>query len=371
MVRPLSGGSVERCAGPWHGWRWVPETAPWFDALARRSADWTCAPLDISDEASFRSALADAVERRRAWLIHPCLSPLLDSRFGLHDAQARLAFWIAVHSDRPLGVFGSIRLARDVELFGPGGGFPVAAGEHSFADLAAMMPESPGGPVPDPWGQALPDQAAIGGLAETAWWSRGSHDERAANQCRDDIRALLKTQHALRTVLPDAFGWFSGMTRVVIPLRAGEGEQFRSGSVAGIPGLVVIEITRSHLLTLEALIHETAHLHFHFCELAVPLVRPDHERLYASPLRRDPRPLRGIFLAYHALIYMCALYRDWFAATGDARCVEALANLRPLLRDAGATVAGADAGLTDSGRAFLRRCDKLAERAASVTSAAQ
>jgi len=228
-----------------------------------------------------------------------------------------------------------------------------------------MMPDGPPDPIPDPWGNALPDHAAVGDLAATAWWQREPLTESHGKQCRQDILALLKAQRALKSVLPAAHRWLTRMTRVVVPLGAGDPGQFRSGSVAGIPGLVMVEITGSYLLTLEALIHETAHLYFHFCEVSDPLIRADQTQLFTSPLRADPRPLRGIFLAYHALIYMRSFYRDWFAATGDGRCLEALDNLRPLCRDAGATMASAKTGLTYAGRAFLCQCDALADHDAS------
>lgn len=304
--------------------------------------------------------MAKALEEQCPWLIHPCMSPLLEPRFRNHDAQARLIFWSAVNSGDPLRRFGTLHLEQDCHLFGTGGGFFVPAGEHEIALLADQMQESIYNPLPDPWGQVLPDHEAIGDLAHTSWWANAPQSDAGLEKFRSSIMRLLKAQKALQKLLPDVWNWFANMTCVVVPLRESEVDQFRSGTVTGIPGLVIVEITDSHLLTLEALIHETAHLYFHFAELDAPFVRPEHDKLYSSPLRRDPRPLRGIFLAYHALIYMCGFYREWFEATDDDRCREALEGLRPLCQDAGHILIEAKDGLTRTGQDFLGKCNILA-----------
>jgi HEXXH motif-containing protein len=57
---------------------------------------------------------------------------------------------------------------------------------------------------------------------------------------------------------------------------------------------------------LEALIHESAHRQLFFLEAQGPLVNPHDRGLYPSPLKSDPRPLRAVLAAYHALVYMAA-----------------------------------------------------------------
>jgi hypothetical protein len=343
-------------------WHWAADSESWFQEMARRVSNWKGTQLRLSHEELFRSLLLRAAINKSPWLAHPCMSPLVNPKFGNHDAEARMAFWIAINSEVGLDALGSVDFDHPVDIFGQSGSFLASAGTHFFVDIGQSMPKGLAGPIPDPWGTALPERTAIGDLAVTSWWEHQPLTQRQELECNDNIVSLMRANHALRSTLPAAYAWYSGMTQVIVPLSAGGSGQFRSGSVSEIPGLVVVEITASYLLTLEALIHETAHLYFHFKELANPLIGTDGLKLYTSPLRVDPRPIRGIFLAYHALIYMCAFYEDWFAATTDRRCLEALDNLRPLRRDAGTTMASAEASLTDAGIDFLRICDALAGR---------
>jgi HEXXH motif-containing protein len=102
--------------------------------------------------------------------------------------------------------------------------------------------------------------------------------------------------------------WITEVTHIAIPLR-GEGTSFRSGSHPAIPGLVELDMLAEDQI-LEALVHESAHLYLYLTEAGGPLINPDHTERYSSPLRADPRPLRGILLAYHALAFISARYRD-------------------------------------------------------------
>jgi HEXXH motif-containing protein len=77
-----------------------------------------------------------------------------------------------------------------------------------------------------------------------------------------------------------------------------------------LPGVVTLDIDIDSVFLLEALVHESAYHHLFIEEAASPLVHPRHHGTYHSPLRPEPRPLRGILLAYHALAYICAFYTD-------------------------------------------------------------
>lgn len=360
LADPIQAGATEIGNAAWRGWSWLPEPHDWFVHLGDCLDRWGVSPARVSADAPFRDALRAAAHERAPWLVHPCLSPLLEPRLRTHDAQVRLLVWTALNSGAPAADFGTISLHADCDLFAPGGSFAVSAGEHRISDLVASAPTDDFSPMPDPWGHTLPAFDAVGDLALTAWWGHVPATAHDHDQFRASVSGLLKAQSALQRVLPAAWHWFSAMTRVTIPLRKSEGGQFRSGTMAGIPGLVLVEITDQYLLTLEALIHETAHLHYHFAEIVTPFVAPHHAQHYASPLRRDPRPLRGIFLAYHALTYMCGLYRDWHIATGDPRCREAFDQLERLRHDAGDTMQSAADGLTEAGRDFLARCSAMA-----------
>jgi HEXXH motif-containing protein len=85
---------------------------------------------------------------------------------------------------------------------------------------------------------------------------------------------------------------------------------------------------------LESIVHESAHLHLYMALAQEPLIDPDHDGHYKSPLRPDPRPLRGILLAYHALAYIAALFAD--VSRLDDASSERLAGVRQRVRAAAA-----------------------------------
>jgi HEXXH motif-containing protein len=73
---------------------------------------------------------------------------------------------------------------------------------------------------------------------------------------------------------------------------------------------VVFLTLHNELQAIEALVHESAHQHLFMAEATSALVDPRHTSVYKSPLRDDPRPLRGVLLACHALAYIAAFYTD-------------------------------------------------------------
>jgi HEXXH motif-containing protein len=123
---------------------------------------------------------------------------------------------------------------------------------------------------------------------------------------------LRETRHALAVfdrAMPECAAWARAVTRVIVPLRDG-GATSASGSQPDLPGLVQIAGLNGPVATLEGLVHESAHHHFTMVEAGGVLVDPEHRELYRSPLRDDPRSLRNVFLAVHALHYMVAFYEE-------------------------------------------------------------
>lgn len=59
----------------------------------------------------------------------------------------------------------------------------------------------------------------------------------------------------------------------------------------------------------EHLIHETSHLNLNVVQAVDPLVLNSPDELHQSPLRRDPRPLMGIFHAQFVLSRLVHMYR--------------------------------------------------------------
>ncbi|MEO1563679.1 MAG: HEXXH motif-containing putative peptide modification protein [Pseudomonadota bacterium] len=74
---------------------------------------------------------------------------------------------------------------------------------------------------------------------------------------------------------------------------------FGGGSIFSMPGLLFLNVNQpsERLDMIEVLAHESAHsLLFGFC-IDEPFTKNDPNATYQSPLRRDPRPMEGI---YHA-----------------------------------------------------------------------
>jgi HEXXH motif-containing protein len=114
----------------------------------------------------------------------------------------------------------------------------------------------------------------------------------------------------LRECLPQTLQWISAATSVIVPMRNPGLNVFRSCSQATLPGLVWTDLAGGEAQIMETVVHETAHNHIYTAEAEAPLVDPGHQDRYSSPLRPEPRPLRGIMLACHALAYICAAFVD-------------------------------------------------------------
>ena len=346
----------------WAGWRWKPDTSRWFVGVGVRALSWSPPPTLGLEAEALRAALYAAATRNEQWLVHPCISTLLQGGGSSQEGHARLAAWIALNTDKTQRhSLGGICLSHDTWLWAQDGPYLVEAGTHKFESLPATDAWFDDLALPDPWGDSLPDTAMAGDIGDATWWVRLPLSASDEPELASDIRNLLVTQRLLSSLLPTTSNWVRAVTRVVVPLVRSRGDEFRSGSIAGIPGLVFVEMTHKQLLVLEALVHESAHLHFHIAEFDNGFIVAGHDARYASPLRPDPRPLRGIFLAYHALVYMCAFYKDWQRSTDDVRAVEALYQLLQHRAAAGELLCAARANLTSAGNAFLSSCLKFAE----------
>jgi HEXXH motif-containing protein len=132
--------------------------------------------------------------------------------------------------------------------------------------------------------------------------------------------------------------------------------------MAEIAGMVALDVFGGEIQILEALVHESAHRHLYIAEMDAPLIDPDCEERFRSPLRPEPRPLRGIMLACHALAYICLFYEE-AAKTGLETPTGALSELQNYLEDAAATLVANRHLLTPAGTEFLERTLEVANHA--------
>jgi len=127
---------------------------------------------------------------------------------------------------------------------------------------------------------------------------------------------LLSAIARLERALPECFDWFRHATRLIIPLVRKKDGKVRSASRQQTLGAIFCDLA-AFPDVLEAIIHETAHQHFYLTEMSLPLVG-DGAAKYYSPLRKVLRPLRGVFLAYHALLHI----QRFYLAAEDAKLVD-------------------------------------------------
>jgi HEXXH motif-containing protein len=333
-------------------WSWLPDPAPWFDSLVDPLIAWEPDPELKADVPSVKLAIARAIDNRGAWLRHPCASRLtLRTQRHARRRDLQLLVWVAAHvEDDP----GQVAVPAELGLWSPSGEHRLGPGVYSLAELGASLREAPspcaldldpwcgsvGFPMPDSWAEILPEATDADRMRLTS-----------------EIVAFCRAVSRIEALLPEMLAWLTTATRVVIPLRGEPGGDFHSGSQPDLPGAIYCDLFGGPLQILEALAHETAHLHLHTAAAHAPLVDPDHQGRYHSPLRPEPRPLRGILLACHALAYICAAFVDARRAgyTSEDASTRTLDDLRHRMDDAEATLVANRQYLTDWGNDFLER----------------
>jgi len=195
------------------------------------------------------------------------------------------------------------------------------------------------------------------------WSAQEPLHEKQQQQLQHEVLFFLRAMHVAKSILSDFEKWAASVTRVVVPFYSkGGGGVFHSSSNATIPGLIFCDLFYGEVQILEALAHESSHLHFFLAEAAGPLVDQRHNGLYESPLRADTRPLRGIFLAYHALAHICAFYVDLLNVNVDSTgySEKELKTLRAKLNDAEHILNSNQHLLTDLGVEFFSLTKEVA-----------
>jgi HEXXH motif-containing protein len=302
------------------------------------------------DAPGLRDALTAAVERRERWLQHPCIAALtlaIPGRRWQRDLQ--LVLWVALHCR--LG--GRVTVPAPAYALAAGNG-EVQAGRRRLELIVAAPAGGDGKPAVelDVW------CASLGEPLAGSWAEQPPADEADTAQLEEDIVRYLRACAFLEKHLGACREWLAGTTKVAVPLRAA-GDASRSISFPDIPALVGLDLA-SEVLVLESLVHESAHLNLYLEEAAGPLVDPADEGRFRSPLRSDPRPLRGILMAYHALAFITALYVDAVEATGAEVFERQRASTLALARDAEQTLVAERRRLTQLGDSFFQLTQEVA-----------
>ena len=327
-------------------WRWHADRAPWSRRVAAAAEHWEPAIRLSCSASDVLAAIERAAEAGPDRLYDPRVIALTHHRDdGRASRELNLVTWLADRHE----LDGDVHLDAPEWLWSRDGGVPVAAGSHHLADLARRADAAPETfPVPwlDPWctilGYAHADSVPASGRSEP--------DQEEA--VRHGALVALRAVCLLHERSPDLAQWLATYAKVLVYLDDG-GRIARSASSADLPGIVFADAT-TEVALLELLVHESAHHLLYLEESASPLVDPNDDRRFESPLRADARPLRGILLAYHALAYICALYAE-LASSDIGRAFDPadVASLRAKAEDAAATIDAASDGLTDAGARFV------------------
>ena len=159
--------------------------------------------------------------------------------------------------------------------------------------------------------------------------------------------------------MPSCAEWVGSVVRIVAP-HDGHGRR-SSSSDPRFPGIVWINF-RDPDFFYEGLVHEAAHKHFDLANCAQALTTESPAN-FRSPLRSEPRTLRSILIAYHALVYIAAMYRDMRATAllPQNRIRTELADTLWCLRSARRSLHTGRRFLTEPGERFLAHTDLVLE----------
>lgn len=339
-------------------WDWYPRSSGWYARMQALSQYWEPGEEFAEIVPGIRQAVGSACDQEASWLLHPATAPLFTERPTPHG-NLQFVLWTAANTP---AVSGSIHLSSPLWAWAPDGGSLVDAGEHDLRTLAEKIHPLVGNRsvALDVWGDSI--GYPYEWLYPKEWgWA-------AAQPLAPDDEAVLKSQivafmrafSGLTTHHPQCARWIANMTRVVIPLRRSRDGRFKSGSVAQVPSLIYCDLDGGDYQILESIVHETSHQYLCFAEAGTPFVVEGHDDRYSSPLRPEPRPLRGIFLAYHALAFMCAYYADESRVILDDSVQRELSTLRSKCADAERTLVEHSRFLTPAGQEFLHETKQVA-----------
>ncbi|MFO0550520.1 MAG: HEXXH motif-containing putative peptide modification protein [Polyangiaceae bacterium] len=200
----------------------------------------------------------------------------------------------------------SAAVTSDVLVFRSGSiegvAFREGSAPYTLVDGGVWLAERDNNPIsmfeahPDKHGNAID----LGGKPASDW----------VTSLRDSLALIAEHLPELRREL-DQF------SQLVVPVGY-HAERHESASYREAIGTIYMTL-HPHLMTMaEAVIHEGSHNKLNaFFETDEVLLNGDSP-LYTSPVRPDPRPLRGVLLAVHAFIPVARLYEKMVDAR-DAR----------------------------------------------------
>ncbi len=335
-------GMPQDVASPWS---WREDKSAWYANVPAHLALWQPQNMSSPDAARLRETLLAAAEERADWLFHPSMGSVLGAK-GAEEVD--LLRWVARHVPE----LSDIAVRLDAPL-------PALDRGRRPATLAGPM----AGRRSRQWGNR--------GWAPRAIRSRQSGPVLRSRRVRTGARCRLCRRPGSAVSgagAGDSHARHAGVATACDPRPCRTLSQSPTLLAEPLPsagsGAIFLEIFGGMADTVELMVHESAHQMLFLAEAGGDLVDPGHQQLYWSPLRRDPRPLRGILLAYHALCYICAAQADLVRAGAlDARHIEGLSEMIYRAELAGRVLEGGRKGLTPRGFDFFERTREVLRHA--------
>jgi len=290
-------------SGAFSPWSRFESEEPWFSTFSECCDNWRCDSSLELDVIGLKEALFRAAEEQMRWLIHPCSNAVtLAGSQAKFERDLQLAIWVNLNDPQ---FESAVKLSEPIWVWSEAGGVKLDAGIHKLSEIAEVIKADTEESLIaiDPWARSV----RVSFLQ--LWSDAEPFGREEKNTLNSELLVLLRSLQVAESTIPECSRWITHSSRVVVPLQRPTGAHSTSSSSATIPATVFITV-HDEIQVIEALTHETGHQQFFIREAGGPLVKPDHKERYKSPLRSDPRPLRGVFLAYHALVFMSAYYRD-------------------------------------------------------------
>lgn len=170
-------------------------------------------------------------------------------------------------------------------------------------------------------------------------------------------RDVVRIHRSLTEALPLWGAEFAALVREVLLARSGA-DGFAGASAFSGWGAILVNPQRQQddLTLLMTLIHESSHLKLFIAYLDDEIVLNDPNARYSSPLRREGRPMNGLFHAAFVLARMVCLLTDLrrvgFDGLSDAQLAATSARLRQQFAEAYAVIA-TEGQLTERGQAIM------------------
>lgn len=282
-------------------WDWCPRDEEWQDFVQAEIDAW----VPSHDVFSSPDAIKTACSNLSPDILNcPQLGPMLRPLRPTLEDEVRFVVWMACSSGTDLG---QMELPRDVVSHSGIEPIILDRGVHQLSRFKVRVDD---GPVLDPFlasvGSTIPPD--LWPSSDGTWLNELPPSEDVGMRLTTSLYCVRNALDAIRRHSALAFAWVTGATQVLVPLVPGQSNSSRSASSPCVPGCIAIDVDSNIGSVAELIVHETAHNYVYRHEFNAPLVDPDHKGLYPSSLRDDPRPLRGLLLAAHALLYILGIY---------------------------------------------------------------